>query len=97
MLWNGDYLTIILKGSEYRISIEYIVIILISLSIIFFITGFRFLFYRKGKYRRCNWKSAPEQNRRPFERWQCKVCGANAYTTDNLPPKECKKGLSPIS
>ena len=47
------------------------------------------------KRRPCKWKRARDDNRPPFTAWRCRSCAMVGYTTDDLPPKECKRPLKP--
>lgn len=49
--------------------------------------------YRMG---RCVWIRDRVQHRSGFERWECRRCGVDAFTSDGLPPKECKRALREV-
>lgn len=44
----------------------------------------------------CRWRRLAGDDSSPFVKWQCKVCAVEAFSTDNRPPKECKKSLKPV-
>lgn len=46
---------------------------------------------RKGK--RCPWRRVDKRPGSAFTEWRCEECSVDAYTTDKLPPKECKRAL----
>lgn len=41
----------------------------------------------------CIWFRDRIRRKGTLERWQCRTCGVDAYTTDGTAPKECKRGL----
>jgi len=49
-----------------------------------------------GQSRRdCIWGQDRSARRRRRTRWICATCGAQAFTQDGRPPKDCKRGLGP--
>lgn len=41
----------------------------------------------------CRWKTDRRRMKGAFTRWVCTDCGVEAFTTDDRPPKECKRAL----
>lgn len=41
----------------------------------------------------CKWRNDKVRRTSGLRRWQCTVCGVDAFTSDGKPPKECKRGL----
>lgn len=54
------------------------------------------LAYRKlgarGGASKCGWRRADRRGS-SLQKWVCRSCGAEAYSTDRRPPKECKRSL----
>ena len=49
---------------------------------------------RTGKNgRTCKWARDPVKRDGGMERWQCRTCGVDAFTTSGKPPVECKRAL----
>jgi hypothetical protein len=49
---------------------------------------------RKGKNgATCKWYKDSIRRDGTLERWQCRTCGVDAFTSDGAPPKECKRDL----
>lgn len=48
---------------------------------------------RRRRERPCRWKTDARQRGGTLTRWRCRTCGAEAYSQDGKPPKECKKAL----
>ena len=47
----------------------------------------------RRRRRACRWKKGKHQKGGTLTRWGCRACGAEAYSHDGKPPKECKRGL----
>lgn len=47
--------------------------------------------------RQCRWRAERSGDRGTLHKYKCAFCGAEAYTSDNAPPKECKRALTDVS
>ena len=93
MIWNDGGLVIFFGRNVVQIDRLTVVVFLIAF-VGFSLFAFLVLkFLQRRKSKTCRWKRATENTRPPFTKWQCKICVAEAYTTDKRPPKECKKIL----
>lgn len=43
--------------------------------------------------RRCRWKRDNYRRATRLQRWVCRDCGVEAFSSDAAPPKECKRTL----
>ena len=41
----------------------------------------------------CRWSRSPGKRTDNLQRWQCRVCGVDAFTGTGRPPVECKRNL----
>jgi hypothetical protein len=96
VIWNDSALILLIEGDKYQISnvtiISFLVIFLVFLSIIYF--SYKAVLTRIE--RECKWRRISEKGPSPFTKWQCKACRIEAFSTDNQPPKECKKTLKVV-
>lgn len=69
-----------------------ILIVVIALIIVLAVLYPRLSTFRKARL--CQWRSAPDRDARPaMSRWRCDICQVEAYSSDDRPPKECKRTL----
>jgi len=97
MNWNEFGLTLDFGEQTFQVTRATVIELLTIGSVIFFLIFLylNFIVPRKGK--RCRWRRDSKGERPPFIKWVCKDCLVEAFTTDNRPPKECKKNLKSVA
>ena len=94
MIWDDDGLAIVFGDSIFRISQTAILALLAGATILLFLAFLYFQFLVPGKGRKCRWRRARDGDAGPqLSSWRCETCQVEAYSSDNRPPKECKKTL----
>jgi|TARA_B110000908_G_scaffold42200_1_gene51295 hypothetical protein len=70
--------------------------ILIAIVIFFVVAA---VMYRRsgGATRRCRWRADANGNRGTLRKYNCVACGAEAFTSTNGPPNDCKSKHKPPS
>lgn len=68
--------------------------IILGLIIAFVIVA---LFARRNKNtRRCRWREDRTGDRGSLRKYKCAACGAEAFTAQKGPPRDCKSDLPPV-
>ncbi|WP_299403479.1 hypothetical protein [uncultured Roseobacter sp.] len=68
--------------------------IVIGLIVAFIVVA---LYARRNRAtRRCRWREDRTGDRGNLRKYKCATCGAEAYTAQKGPPRDCKSHLPPV-
>lgn len=93
MSWDDKSITVIF--GDYHLVVPHTITIIFLIYVLLVVLAFYVYekFLRSKWPQGCRWKRVRGDYRPPFTKWRCKACAVEAYSTDQKPPKECKKPL----
>lgn len=74
------------------LSLDIALLALLAIALVVLGLVYHKLSKRQTGQPKCNWKRIAQKGE-SFQQWQCRTCGVEAYSTDQRPPKECKRSL----
>ena len=89
MSWTDNGLTIFFGRDAIQIDPISVAALCALIAVCLLVFAFR----HRGGTTKCAWKRVRENTRTPFTKWRCRTCVMEAFTTDQQPPKECKRQL----
>jgi hypothetical protein len=93
MIWDDGGLTIFVGEYVFRVEWVLLLALLLTLFATYLVGSALLNWFGVGGRGSCRWRRLRNEGGMSLTKWKCRRCGVEAFTSNQQPPKECKRKL----